>query len=50
MININKIEWQAQMDGNFALAENFAAAPSFSETFKLLSGVMDWTQASASAT
>jgi hypothetical protein len=46
-MNINKAELQVQTDEYAVHASDFAIALSFSETYKLQSGAIDWTQASA---
>ncbi|WP_173055595.1 hypothetical protein [Candidatus Nitrotoga sp. AM1P] len=46
-MNINKTELQVQIDENSAHASDFAIALNFVETYKLQSGAIDWTQASA---
>jgi hypothetical protein len=46
-MNINKTELQVQTDENSAHTSDFATALSFAETYKLQSGAIDWTQASA---
>jgi hypothetical protein len=48
-MNINKQKLQVQIDDGSIRVVNFATVPSFAETVKLVSGVTDWTQASALA-
>jgi hypothetical protein len=46
-MNIHKIELQVQTDEYAAHTSGFATALSFTETYKLQSGAIDWTQAIA---
>ncbi len=46
-MNINKTELQVQTGENAIHTSDLATALSFAEMYKLQSGAIDWTQASA---